>query len=228
MKTWIASIATVAGIVGFVPTQTRADHLSDIDELACLLRDQAAEACHEIRFHFSGAPNYRHLYADTFELYRQADRIHDLIHGRAALPQVIAAVDELDELYHHVEDVVREVETCDWARGRVSYSHGHHHGFGHSRFSNYHMRRLKVKLGQMGHTIHELGDEVHAAGGTAPGHVIEPPLPPEALPDVAPGVSPTYRPVVPVRPGGPVFPSASRRSIQFGNGKVRFTLNLGR
>lgn len=228
MKTWIASIATVAATVGIIPGQARADHLSDIDQLACLLRDQAAEACYEIRYHFSGAPNYRHLYADTYELYRQADRIHDLVHGRAPLAEVVASVDELDDLFHHVEEVVQEVETCDWARGICRGNGYHHTSYGRSRFSSYHFRRLETKIAAVGDTIHALGDEVTAVRGPAPGRVIEPPLPPEALPGLAPSVQPTYRPVVPVRPSGPGFPSASRRSIQFGNGSVRFSLNLGR
>lgn len=227
MKTWIASVATLSAIIGAAPGQSRADHRLDIDELACLLRQQAADACREIRYHFIGAPNYRHLYSDTYELYRQADRIHELVHRGRPLAEICAAVDELDELYHHVEDVLREVETCDWARGvsyHRRYSRFHEVSLRHGGFHSYHVRRLKVRIQEMGDTIHALDDEVHAGSQPGRGRGVEPPLPPEALP----GVAPTYGPAFPLRPTGPAFP-AGRRAMQFGKKDgLSFTLYLGR
>jgi hypothetical protein len=226
MKTWIASLATLAAAVGLVPSPARADHLSDIDELACLLRDQAAAAAREIRYHFVSAPNYRHLYSDVYELYRGADQVHELIHRRASLAQVSTAVDELDDLFHHVEDQFDELERCGWS-GHVDLRHSHH-GYREARLgygsrNSYHLRRLKVRVAAMGDTIHDLGDEIHAHRG--PGRVgpALPPVPPESLPHTPPSFD--RRPVAPV---GPTFPSAGR-SIRFGKKDgLSFTLHLAR
>ncbi|MBW3541380.1 MAG: hypothetical protein KY476_14020 [Planctomycetes bacterium] len=160
MKTLLFTALAVSTF-GAVPSVARAEHVPDvrrIDRLALELEADAARACREVYYHFRGAPDFHHLYSDTYELYTRAAHIHELAHHRGGIAAICREIDELDELAHHTAELVD-----DLARDSAAVGFGGRFGHGHSS-SDYHLRRLRSLVECIEETVHELADAVHPRG----------------------------------------------------------------
>lgn len=221
MKILISTAA--ACLLTVLPGSAFAGHVRDVDELANELQRDMAQICREVRVHFRHTAEYRHLYKDAYDMYSRAVHIHDVAHhmDRRALGEIEQDVAALDDLYHHVEELVSQLKRRSGGhghdirhggrgRGRVEFRHGG------SGVNGFHLRQLIRMLDHAGDTLHTLQEVVAAHHQRLmPGNVM-PPLPPGAGPVLPPlNVPPQMRPRQP------------RRSISFGdNGRFRFSLRL--
>ena len=165
MKTTVLAAAVLTLSALFTST-AKADHFEHIDSLAAQLRNQASRTAWEVRHNFRGAPEYRHLYRDVYELYTTADHVHEIIHAGTSIEHIRADVESLDRLLHHAQDVVRGIRPAD-----DFHFHGHgFHGHGHAPVgpTRNDLRRLRSMLDQMEDTLHHLQDDVRVASGGAP------------------------------------------------------------
>lgn len=206
MKTIAATALLLTGMMS--ASATAAD--PHIDELAYAIKRQAAAACREVYYHMRRAPEFQHLYADLYEMYTTADHIHDIAHHTNAICHLRTDVAELDALYHHVEELIEEIN-CRQAKLHVSYGH-YPRGF----VPSYRLRRLNSYMKAMECSIHTLQE---ALGGPVP---------------VPPGVGVPAPPVLnsPVI-NGPVLrspqPVSQGRVIRFGKrGSFSVSFSTGR
>ncbi len=177
------TLMLIAGL--FADSVSAADR--HLDDLAFRLKQQAAQACREVRYGFRRTAAYPHLYKDFYELYTLADHIHDVSHHNGDLRHLKDDTEQLDDLFHHTEELTAQTGTVRIAEPGGAYQTVPACG---STASTYHLRRLQVLMGQMEETIHHLQDDLDAELAPAGG---VPPLPPSQ-------VSPAL-PVVPPNPG---------------------------
>ncbi len=211
MKT-IATTTAILVTSGLFADTARAGH--HIDELAYTLRNQAVAVTREVYTGFRGTPQFEHLYSDVYEMYKLADHIHDVAHVRGSIPHIRRDMEEMDELFHHVEDLVADISRNSRSSHRSRFGHHGHHGhYGHHGVSSYHLRRLCRLLEEMEDTMHHLLEDVSV--GAVPVPAV--PTPPTRVVPVPSQV-------------GPVFPQSTRRGrvidIRTGNGRFGFRLNL--
>lgn len=206
MKTIATTTAILVTSGLFADTARAGEH---IDDLAYTLRNQAVAVTREVYTGFRRTPQFEHLYSDVYEMYKLADHIHDVAHVRGSIPHIRSDMEEMDELFHHVEELVEQISRNSRSSHRSRY--GHHGHYGHHGVSSFHLRRLHGLLEQMEDTMHHLLEDV--GGGAATGV----PVPPTR---VVPVPSQT----------GPVFPQNTRRGrvidIRSGSGRFGFRLNL--
>lgn len=222
----IATTALMLTAGLFANTASAAD--PHLDDLAFTLQQQAALACREVRYGFSRTPAYPHLYKDFYELYTLAAHVHDVAHNDGDLVHLKDDVEEMDALFHQVEELTAQAGTV-----RVATAGG---GFitvpaCGSTVSAYHLRKLQVIMRDMEDTIHHLQEDLEAAVG--PAGVVPPAPPGQILP---PG---QIGPALPVIPQGPAitplptrFPSTSypqyrSSGVQYRNGKTAFSIRIG-
>jgi negative regulator of sigma E activity len=127
-------------------SSAKAQSYEHIDRLASQLQRQSANLYWEFRAHFSHTPGYRHLLSDTARMYRLAAHVHEVIHHGANVGHIRHDVEQLDRAFHHVEEVVDQIEHDAFG-----------HGFGHVHGDTRHVRR---QLRQMEATLHHLRDDV--------------------------------------------------------------------
>jgi hypothetical protein len=165
MKTTAATLITTIGL--FAGTAQAAHQ---IDEAALALQQQAAAVTQELRDHFRGVPEYRHMYQDAYEMYTLAEHIHDAAHNRDGLGHIQSDLEQLDLLFHHLEDTLADAQRASvprpggWnAHGSSFGSHGRGYGLGvHGTVNAYYWQRLARLVHQMGDTLHELQEIVAA------------------------------------------------------------------
>lgn len=172
MKTIITTTVLMAAF-GMFSQNVQAGH--GADELTHVLRDQAADACREIRRTCWDMPDSRHLYRDVYEVYRQANHIYTAFHRGESLRHLNRDLSEIDELLHHAEELAEKMRKHeDRHSRRSSISFGHYGGFsirfgqsGHRRSSHgrsshtRHLKHLEDTLEEMTDTLHDLMDEVN-------------------------------------------------------------------
>jgi hypothetical protein len=219
MKT-IATTALMLTVGLFANSASAAD--PHLDDLAFSLKQQAALACREVRYGFQRTAAYPHLYKDFYELYTLADHIHDVAHNHGDLRHLKDDVDQLDELFHHTEELTARTGSVRIVQAGGSCITVPACG---GIASSYHLRKLQAIMVQMEDTIHHLQEDLESE--LSPGGVV-PPLPPSqnlpALPPVP--VNPGYAP----QPGqyNPLVPQNRGVNYQNRNGKVAFSIRLGR
>lgn len=162
MKNTLFATATLTILTTFV-SSARADVFEHIDGLASQLQNQAARAASEVRYHFQGIPQYRHLYSDIYEMYTLSAHIHELVHEGRNLNHLRADVASLDRLFHHVEELVDDIRVVEF-RGRRGFHWGHFHT-GPTRDD---LRRLRNLLSRMEDTIHHLQDDLRSVDRPVP------------------------------------------------------------
>jgi outer membrane murein-binding lipoprotein Lpp len=150
---------TAITIVGTTVTagSLQAQSYEHIDSLALRLRSQTGRLAADLRYHYRHLNQYRHLYRDAVAMYRLADHIHTIVHHGEDLDHVASDVRELDELFHHTEDLVHEIDFHDdhVDFGHWHFGHGHHGHHGHGS-----LRRLRDRLDSIEDTLHHLSDDI--------------------------------------------------------------------
>jgi hypothetical protein len=191
-RTLIATVLTIAGL-STVGQTARAEH---IDDLAFQLQRQSRDLYLEFRQHYSHTRGYRHLISDSAEMYRLAGHIHEIAHHAGSLVHLRSDLKELDRLFHHIEDLVDDIEHD----ARFGHHGGHIHG------STRHVRHL---LHEIEDTLHHLLDDVNelVRRQAVPFHQ-------HAVPQFQPAP-----PVAPVGPGNGFRFSVGGRGISFHFGK---------
>ncbi len=139
------ALTVLAGACLFTSTAS-AQSYQHIDRLAYQLQRQSSSLYSEFRAHFSHTPGYRHLMSDTAKMYRLARHIHDLVHHHEDVHHIVEDLDQLDAAFHHVEELVDQIE-----------HNAHHHGHGHVHGDTRHVRRL---LQRMEDTLHHLREDL--------------------------------------------------------------------
>jgi hypothetical protein len=192
----------------FANTASAAD--PHLDDLAFTLKQQAALACREVRYGFAKTPAYPHLYKDFYELYTLADHVHDVAHNHGDLVHLKDDVDEMDALFHQVEELTAQAGTVRIAQAGGGFIAVPACG---STVSAYHLRKLQAIMRDMEDTLHHLQEDLDAELG--PGGVV-PPLPPTQ-----------YSPALPPRFPNYGYPQGRSMGIQTRNGKVAFQVRIG-
>ncbi|MBT4866235.1 MAG: hypothetical protein HON53_14120 [Planctomycetaceae bacterium] len=196
---------------GLLTGDARADHAQAIDELSFGLMRQTAAAAREVRYGFRRTPQFKHLYEDVCEMYTTAKHIHDVAHVAGSRQHILSDVEELDELGHHVEELIEEMS----GPGNGHATHGRH-GYGQGRISQFHLRRLNRLMHGIVETVHEL--EELTGDSRSNGPVLN--GPPVVVPPVAP-------PAPVAVPRSPVFRRSGfeiRRSGR--SGRLSFSLRI--
>ena len=214
MKTTAALVMLAAGY--FANTASAAD--PHLDDLAFSLKQQAALACREVRYGFQRTPAFPHLYKDFYELYTLADHIHDVAHNHGNLRHLKDDVDQLDELFHHTEELTARTGTVQVVTANGAVIAVPACG---SNVSSYHLRKLQAIMVQMEDTIHHLQEDLESE--LSPGGVV-PPVPPGQL---VPAPLPQGPAVIP-QPSypNPVIPQGRGVGFRGRNGKVGFSIHL--
>lgn len=148
-KTLIAA-AAVAG-AGLLATTAQAED-REIVSLAHQLDRAATQMRQEADLHFRHTGGYRHLVADTNSLIRAVEHIDELAHAgyRVSYTHFEADLDKLDELVHHLHDVVDRIDEGDTG--------GHKHG------STAHVHRLMRSIENLTHELQEVVNDRYRHG----------------------------------------------------------------
>ena len=124
-----------------------ADTYHHIDQLAVSVERQARQLQCAVSSHYRHTPEYGHLIADTRQLARVAEHMHEVAHDHGSLSHLQADLRQVDAAFHHLERTLEHIDE-DSFRG-----HGYIHG------STSHVRRIMQSLEQ---TIHHLEDDVRS------------------------------------------------------------------
>ncbi|MGC1274642.1 MAG: hypothetical protein WBC44_13130 [Planctomycetaceae bacterium] len=89
---------------------------SHVDDLAVQLEDRANDMCLEMYDNYQHNPGYKATYREAYQILQKAKYIHGLEHA-GNRDRIRQAVVELDSLFHHVQDDVR-----NWSRHSHYYS----------------------------------------------------------------------------------------------------------
>jgi hypothetical protein len=97
-------------------------------------------------------------------MYTTANHVHEMIHEGANINHLCADVESLDRLFHHVEELVREIRPAN------DFGFHGHHGHFHvsSGPSRDDLRRLRGMLNEMEETLHHLQNDLGALSGSGP------------------------------------------------------------
>lgn len=205
-----------------------ADHPLSLEELACLLRDQAAAVDRELVEDFPGTLQYRQMRAYTMRIEQTAARIE---HG--------GRHPSLHRLMYDVEDIARDMRilgalVADFDTRSVDVHHGHRpygpaHATRRPMVEPESIARLTVLISKMDETVMEMCYLVGAVprdprpiGRRRDLDAAEPIYVPSGPAVTTPAVPLRSRPVV-----VPVVPVRGRdQAIRFGNGKFAFSINI--
>lgn len=149
---------------------------SHVDELALDVMRSANAVCWEMYRNYRYEPGYRQTYREAYEMLKTAEYIHELVHHHGRRSRVAHEIEELDKLFHHLEQDIQ-----NWRRPRYYDPHHDFHGGG-----------LDAKMEILETSLHHLMDDA----GYKPNNTIAPR--PEGGPDYgqAPptnGYPPQYR-----------------------------------
>jgi hypothetical protein len=134
---------------------------SHVDDLAGRLERQANDLCLDLHYNYRHNRGFAATYREAYEILETAQYIHDKEH-QGDRAEVARRVDELDGLFHHVQDDIQ-----GWSRRNVRQI-----GRG----------GVRTKLGQLEATLHHLMNDVGVKGV----HGGPLPAPTPAGPEVAP------------------------------------------
>jgi hypothetical protein len=134
------SVVSLGGLAG----NAKADLYGHLDQLALEILAQSDAIVRESA-HYRHAPEYAHLVYDARQIRALADHIHEVAHHRGSVFHLDNDLRQMDQRFHHLEEVVRNIE-----RG-AAYGHGHVHG------NTAHVRRL---LRAMENNIHHMQADV--------------------------------------------------------------------
>lgn len=158
MKTATMTL-TVLGALGMLAGSAQSADWNHIDELANTLERQTAALNHDLTYSYHNAPQFRHLYDDVTKMHGLARHIHDLAHHGRNLRHLESDVRELDDLFHHVEELVAQMNVGWRPYGnRFGNQFGSRSGQVHSQ--GYGVDRLRSRLAQIGDTLHHLHDDL--------------------------------------------------------------------
>lgn len=101
-----AVVAAVAVVVAFAGNASADTVHQRVDRLAFQLLKQTKDVQEEVNTHFRRSPQYRHLASDVADMVRLARHIHEVAHDGGSLRHMRADLRKLDDLYHHVEELV--------------------------------------------------------------------------------------------------------------------------
>lgn len=150
----MATLPKICAAFGIIVTALSSSAVADtyhhIDELALSIQRQSRELICETR-HYRHTPEYRHLVADTRDMYELAAHIHDLAHHHGSIEHLESDVAELDAKFHHLESVFDRVER------RAAHGHGHVHG---------NTAHVKAALNSIEDSIHHLQDDLRSLRGS--------------------------------------------------------------
>jgi hypothetical protein len=125
-----------------------------MDDLAVTLTRQLKAVCLEMHRDYQGNPGYRETYAEAYEAWQLSEHIHELVHDRYHTTRhdddhLARDLNELDALFHHVED-----DVAHWHRthGHSHTVHGHGRTYGRST-------DLHVLMAQAEQTLHHAMDD---------------------------------------------------------------------
>ena len=155
MTIFIKPLATISLVLTTLSASASANTYHHIDNLALTIERQSQQLRREI-VHYRHTPEYTHLYADTRELSRLANHMHEVAHRRGSLAHLQADLKQLDSAFHHME------ATFENAEAAAAHGHGHVHG------STSHIGRL---LHAVETNIHHLQADVRSL--LAPIHLDE-------------------------------------------------------
>jgi hypothetical protein len=140
------SFAAVLMIIAGAGASARADEFEHIDSLALSLQRQTRELYNEFGEHYRHASHSIHLRNDAAKMFRLARHIHDVAHVGGSLNHIAADLRQLDQLFHHLEDLVEHIE------------HDAFHGDGHVHGDTGHVQAL---MSEIEDTIHHLRADVN-------------------------------------------------------------------
>jgi|GEM_PF-2159564 len=149
-QTTLALALSVFGLVGGAQTVQAGPVSYHLDDLALQLQRQSQQLYWEFRNHYSHTPSYRHLISDASEMYQLSAHVHEVAHHGGSPAHLQADLQKLDRLFHHVEDLVRDIER----------NHGHPWHGGHIHGDTRHVRRI---LASMEDTLHHMLHDVTPA-----------------------------------------------------------------
>jgi hypothetical protein len=155
-----------------------------IEELVHTLRNQAAQACWEIRRNYWETPQSQYLYKDVYEVYSQSNHIYKILHRGETVKHILRDLEELDDSLHHAEELANKMNKHESQHARSSRFYYDSHGglsirLGHSRSRGYsshsvrHLRELGDTLDEMQDSLHDLQEKISPKK-----HQIAPPVPP--------------------------------------------------
>ena len=125
------------------PVEIKFAGYSHVDDLAGRLERLANDLCLDLHYNYRHNRGFAATYREAYEILTMAQYIHDKEH-QGDREEVARRVDELDRLFHHVEDDVR-----GWSRRNVRQ-------IGRSG--------MRAKLNQMEATLHHLMNDVGVRG----------------------------------------------------------------
>ena len=119
-----------------------------LDEQAIELRSQVAKLTGDLREQARRGGNYRRLYRESTEMFFLADHVHTLMHGPLDVPRLVEDVEELDRVFHRMEELAA---TLDGGFHNSGTSHGRHSQHGHG---------VSERLEEIEETLHHLRDDL--------------------------------------------------------------------
>lgn len=149
---------TVLGMTVMCSGEARADHdhdfrderssrfgaYSHVDELALRVMKRANSVCWEMYRHYRYEPTFRQSYRDAYEMLKTAEYIHELVHHHGRRSRVAHEIEELDNLFHQLEQNVSH-----WQRDHDHYYHGSYTAHG----------GLNERMEELEQDLHHLMDD---------------------------------------------------------------------
>ena len=112
MKTSLKLIPLlIAGAFALNTSEANARGENELVRLTHTIEDIAAELKEEFRVHFKHSSAYRHLMSDVSEILSEANHIDGMAHDpHSSLRHIKADLVDLDELAHHLHEVIDAVD----------------------------------------------------------------------------------------------------------------------
>ncbi len=146
----LTTTVIAAFTLALASTSAHAVDYRHLDRLAIRLTKNSEALFREFRVHYRHTSEYRHLISDAKALRSRALHIHEVAHHRGSLYHLASDVREMDQLFHHLEEVVERVDH----RSSHDYHSGHVHG---------NSRHVSSLMRTIGCDLHHLGEDVEMA-----------------------------------------------------------------
>ncbi|MCA9216695.1 MAG: hypothetical protein KDB27_26680 [Planctomycetales bacterium] len=182
----IITAITATTLLGLAATSANAASYHHIDELALRIARNSTSLFREFRLHYRHVGEYAHLITDAREMRALASHTHEVAHHRGSLNHLAHDLGELDQAFHHLENLLDEIEANSHHGG---YHSGHIHG------DTNHVWALMHAIEQ---DLHHLRDDVEAMQGyqTRRPVVVPAPYPSQTISyPVVPRPTRVYRPI---------------------------------
>jgi len=127
-----------------------------LDVLAYRLWTDSVDVCWEMYRHYGHNPGFGETYREMYRLTKDAEHIHDLVHegyqfGRHDVDHIASDLNEIDALFHHIQDDVRA-----WSPSYHGRYSGHDDHFGHYVHGRGFGDGLTRKMRYLEQTLHHL------------------------------------------------------------------------